>query len=588
MTRPTEEQFEALEAFRAGDSLKITAFAGAGKTTTLTMLANSRTSRGAYLAFNRAIANEAKEKFPDTVDCRTTHSMAYHSVMSAHRFSGGQMNNTLTSPQLAELFDFKAKTFADRIRLDRVQQAHLTLRTVKQFCQSDAANIGPEHVPHYGRLLGLPEETMQEIRAWAVDSARSLWKDMANPRNGQIPLGHDGYLKLWAMGRPKLGFDFILLDEAQDTNPAVLGVLQDQDAQIVYVGDRHQQIYEWRGAINAMSRITDCEEVYLTQSFRFGPAIAEQAARILGTLGEKKKLRGNERIASRIATAGSTRTVLTRTNATVFTEALDALRADTKPHIVGGTDELKRLLHDVDHLQRSEIATSPEFFGFSNWAEVVAFSETEEGEDIRTFVQLVEQHGRGRMWAAILNAESNETSADFILSTAHKAKGREWPSVRLAPDFLGSRISTQNPSLESEVRLFYVAMTRAKDLLVVDPDMLATFTTGAWKNRQPEKNADIHVGRAATGPFATEQPRSRGQPAPTSETRHTVLTERLAPSAARNHPASAPQQTAETPLQPPLTPIGASQRPFSQTPAQPPLTPKPTFWKRVGRLFGGN
>lgn len=37
-------------------------------------------------------------------------------------------------------------------------------------------------------------------------------------------------------------------------------MLRDQDAQIVHVGDRHQQIYEWPGAINAMEQTSDCED----------------------------------------------------------------------------------------------------------------------------------------------------------------------------------------------------------------------------------------------------------------------------------------------------------------------------------------
>jgi superfamily I DNA/RNA helicase len=48
-----------------------------------------------------------------------------------------------------------------------------------------------------------------------------------------------------------------------------------------------------------------------------------------------------------------------------------------------------------------------------------------------------------------------------IVSTAHKAKGREWDSVRLASDFASACLG-KHPDAPSEVRLFYVAMTRAK------------------------------------------------------------------------------------------------------------------------------
>jgi UvrD-like helicase family protein len=485
MPQPTEEQVRALGRFRSGRPLKINAFAGAGKTTTLKLLAESRSTRGTYLAFNRSIANEAAEKFPRTVDCRTTHSLAWQAVQSTHRFSTGKMNGKLYANQLAETLELKDETFGRELRLRAVHQAHLLLRTLRNFCQSADPAIGREHVPQYGRLLGASRPVLEEVRAWAISTSKGLWDRMVNHRDA-IPLGHDGYLKLWALGRPKLGSQYILLDEAQDTNAVVLGVLADQAAQIVYVGDKYQQIYEWRGAINAMEKIEGCEEVSLTQSFRFGIAIAEAATRVLETLGETETVRGNPDVSSAIAPSGDTRVVLARTNATVILEVLTAIEAGRRPHVVGGTEELKRLLSDVYELKRGNPGSCPEFFGFTNWADVVAFAETEEGEDIRMFVQLVEKHGENKLWAAVTKAEGKEEKADLILSTAHKAKGREWDSVRLAPDFLSSRLNGVDPNAEAEVRLFYVAMTRAKRLLVVEPELLDTFTSGGWQALRPE------------------------------------------------------------------------------------------------------
>lgn len=438
MHRPTEEQAVALEYFRTGRPLKITAFAGAGKTSTLELLARSRSSRGAYLAFNKSIATEAGNRFPNTVDCRTTHSMAWSAVQSAHRFSSGKMKDSIFPRQLVEILSLEDRTFDKKIRLSGVHQAHLLLRTVRSFSQSADPEIVREHIPRYGRLLGASEAVLEEVLGWVHSESTVLWKRMVNHRD-KIPLGHDGYLKLWALGRPKLGYQYIMLDEAQDTNPVVLGVLSDQTAQIVYVGDKHQQIYEWRGAINAMEKIDGCDEAYLTQSFRFGPAIAEAASQVLRTLGETKPVRGNLAVTSIIGTNGRAKTVLARTNATVILEVLEAINAQRRPYVVGGTDEIKRLLRDVFELKKNEPGMCPEFIGFESWQEVVEFSETEEGEDLRTFVQLVEQHGERKLWAAVGSAEGKEERADVVLSTAHKAKGREWDSVRLAPDFLRAR-----------------------------------------------------------------------------------------------------------------------------------------------------
>ena len=130
-----------------------------------------------------------------------------------------------------------------------------------------------------------------------VERARSLWSRMTDCED-PAPLGHDGYLKFWSLGNPELPFDFIMLDEAQDTNPVALSVLRKQACQMVYVGDRHQQIYEWRGAINAMEEIETDSVSELTLSFRFGRAIAEAASRVLSRLGEHHPLRGNDEIQS--------------------------------------------------------------------------------------------------------------------------------------------------------------------------------------------------------------------------------------------------------------------------------------------------
>jgi superfamily I DNA/RNA helicase len=113
---------------------------------------------------------------------------------------------------------------------------------------------------------------------------------------------------------PVIAADYILLDEAQDTNPVVLDVLRKQPAQMIYVGDKYQQIYEWRGAVNAMERIKTDADTYLTMSFRFGPVIAQAASTLLAKLNETLPLKGNPAVNSRIGPV-TPRAILARTNA---------------------------------------------------------------------------------------------------------------------------------------------------------------------------------------------------------------------------------------------------------------------------------
>jgi hypothetical protein len=298
-----------------------------------------------------------------------------------------------------------------------------------------------------------------------------------------IPLGHDGYLKLWALSNPVIPADFILLDEAQDTNPVVLDILTRQAAQIVYVGDKYQQIYEWRGAINAMETIATDRTTHLTLSFRFGEAIAEGASKILSLLGERRIIRGNPVVSSRIGSI-IPETILARTNASTITAIIEALDADRKPFLVGGTAELIEMLRAVEDLKEGQPSTLPDFFGFQNWQEVVEFSRSGEGEHLLTFVNLVEARGeRQLMWA--LGRTVDESHSDLVISTAHKAKGREWKTVRLMDDFVKSRARRKNEAQNgtsaydpAELRILYVAFTRAREAIDVAMPVIALIGNG--------------------------------------------------------------------------------------------------------------
>lgn len=471
---PTPEQSKAIDAFLTGGSLKIAAFAGAGKTSTLKMIARRHAGRGLYLAFNKKIAREARGAFPQRVDCRTTHSLAMNSVGRQHGFSRSKMFDPVNALKLAAMMKLEPMRI-DAVEIPATHQAYLIQTTIKRFCQSDVEAPLPSHVPKSLRVAGLEDDARAHIQAWVLAQAEALWRRMIDA-NDEIPLGHDGYLKLWSLGRPRLACEYVLLDEAQDSNACVLSVLTAQDAQIVYVGDRHQQIYEWRGAVNAMSKIDTDLETTLTQSFRFGPEIANEATRILSRLGEANALQGNAAIRSEIGTAIETDAVLARTNAMVITETLAALDRGRLPFIVGGTDELEEMVRDVYRLMDGQPGLHPDFFGFKNWTEVVSFANSDEGEGLRAFVSLVLQNGPGVLWTAIHRSADDESTADISISTAHKAKGCEWESVRLATDFT-TDANDDVALADEESRLFYVAITRAKRVLSVDPATLAAFTS---------------------------------------------------------------------------------------------------------------
>lgn len=321
--------------------------------------------------------------------------------------------------------------------------------------------------PLYGVLETLDPEQFDSFAKQVTEHLRYLWMAMSDRAIG-LPLGHDGYLKLWALSKPQARVDYIMVDEAQDLNPVLLDVLDRTECQIVYVGDPYQQIYEWRGAVNAMDQVHTEHRCLLSQSFRFGPEIAAAATIVLRTLGAREPLRGRATVMSHIGRVRPN-AILARSNAGVIANVLRCVAQGMRCAVVGGTKELERVLTDVERVKQGQQAQSPELVGFQSWKEVMSFSIQPEGEGLRALVNLVQEHGEARILQTLSKCEPTESTAQVICSTAHRSKGQEWNYVHLDPDFEASfaraaRVgSTQSAkSIAAETRLVYVALTRAR------------------------------------------------------------------------------------------------------------------------------
>lgn len=471
---PTAEQKDAVQKFRSGKSVKLTAYAGAGKTSTMVLMAESTNDRGHYMSFNKSIATEARSKFPERVGCSTTHSLAYRAQV--RDFGQERMGAKVNGGLLAAKRLVKAEAYGP-LALSARSHGFLVAETIARFCRSGSSEIAEHHVPTDGRIDLLPDNIAAQLERNVVKHARTIWDRMSDPK-GDLPIGHDGYLKRWVMSRPAIDADYILLDEAQDTNGVVMDLVRHQQCQLVTVGDAQQQIYEWRGARNAMTELPAELEGRLSTSWRFGEAIATHATRVLTLLGETHPLKGAPGKASALEFEGRADAILSRGNGTVIRNTLAALAEGRRPYIVGGVSEILAVLDAADKLMAGTPVEFPiDFFGFQNWTEVVEASEQSGGEDLARWVKLIDEHGTGPLREQLLRLPKDETRADVIFSTAHKAKGREWGRVKLSDDFLSS-VPTKDKEGSNplggaeELRLYYVAATRAKDALDVHPEVL--------------------------------------------------------------------------------------------------------------------
>lgn len=474
---PTDEQAKAIELFGTGEPLVVEAGAGTGKTSTLQFLALSQPERmGSYVAFNRAIVDEAKMKMPGNVMPSTAHSLAMRAVgrKYSHRLNSPRVTSNEIALQLRA--NPVSVTYGKEQKiLQRNKVAGMTMRAIINFCFSADPEPMEEHVAYIDGIDPPDEKgnrtfrNNEIVRRHLLPLMQRAWEDLQN-ENGQLPFKHDHYLKMWQLNSPRIPGDFVLFDEAQDAAPVMLDAVNQQvarGAQLIFVGDSQQAIYEWRGAVNALGSIEEANRTLLTQSFRFGPAIADVANGVLDLLASDLRLVGFDKIASEVWTDQqhtSPNALLTRTNAKAVLNVLELQKRGVRPHLVGGGGEVLAFARGAEELQATNQTWYADLQCFTSWGQVQEYVANDpQGDELKLLVELMDEYGADKIAAALdPQRMPSEASADIVISTAHKSKGREWDVVKLADDF---------PSLEDcetgELRLMYVAVTRAKKVLDV-------------------------------------------------------------------------------------------------------------------------
>lgn len=478
---PTDEQSSAVELFATGASMVIEAGAGTGKTSTLAMIAreaDARGLRGRYMAFNRAVVDDVRGRLPNSCAASTAHAAAMASVGRPyrHRLGAGRMQ----SWQLAQILgvdryviQFDAK---QRRTMNEGFLAGLVMRSVTNFCKTADEEPSKRHVPY---LEGIDLPTDYGARTYANNNAIAeylepfivkAWDDL-RVTTGSLPFKHEHYLKLWQLSHPQTDADYILFDEAQDANPVMAAVVAEQEsAQRVYVGDSNQAIYEFTGAVNALSEIDEQHRRFLTQSFRFGPEIADAANVVLAKLGSELRLRGLESIESKVGKfddVDDADAILCRTNAGAMSAVFDAIERGVNAALVGGGKEIASFARAAQALIDGGRTGHPELACFNTWPEVQEYVDHDaQGDELQLMVRLVDKYTPAVILQAV-EASKSEAAAELVVSTAHKAKGREWDAVLLDEDFAIFGGPKGQPDVEreptvAETRLRYVAVTRAK------------------------------------------------------------------------------------------------------------------------------
>lgn len=311
---------------------------------------------------------------------------------------------------------------------------------------------------------------------------------------------------------------WITVDEFQDVSPlqhqVLEGWLGGRD-ELCVVGDPSQTIYTFAGAsseylLGFRSRWPEATVLQLTRSYRCVPQVVELANQVLAGAETRARLTLHSQrtdvgevhtrvhdtdqdeaaaVAEAIGKQFTTRSaseiaILVRTNAATARFERE-LQAAGIPYTVRGTarfmqrPEVKRAVsllrvaakHTSDQPVADRVAAALEPMGFTS-EPPLGQAQREEWESLAALVGLARGHDTLEALIADLDerAETDDAPvADAVtLASLHSAKGLEWDVVFLPGLYEGGlplRYQGELVDVEEERRLFYVGVTRARDVL---------------------------------------------------------------------------------------------------------------------------
>ena len=504
---------------KRGELVKIVAFAGTGKTTTLIqMTQNHPKLKFLVVVYNKAVKEHGELVFPEeNVKVRTAHSLAMEKVGKRYRdhmypkekgkekwVKTGKLIDNLKAQDLMRkgmVFDTGLwDTGKKRLNADSMhQRAAQVVQSIQNYMNSPDEEITLENVPSRWEVTTKTAgqdnfvTLHPEQRKIVLRNAIKVWKAMVNLDNDTLGMPHDGYLKLFQLEKPNLQRNYehevLMIDEGQDMNPAMLDIFNCQKTTKIIVGDPHQQIYRFRGAINALDSIQATHVYHLTQSFRFGPQIGLASNSCLEMLQKVKKqtLVGGKKqdfLIQREDIVDIPKykpiAVIGRKNFTVFQEVVDLICTPSNPPKASYKidDSYLLALQDLYYLSKGqpEKISSNGIKNFSTFGAFRNFAKETNDNELCGKVRIVEKYG-DRIPEILKSIKKRcrypEKLTDYVFTTTHKAKGLEWKTVILLNDFTevaNGIMSDRSKSGDEadEENILYVAMTRAKEYLAIN------------------------------------------------------------------------------------------------------------------------
>lgn len=534
----TDEQIAILNKISdTNDNLIIDAKAGSGKTTTLLDALPGLRGDTLFNAFNRNISDEIKAKagkrFGLEVMMRTQISTVHSHGLRAFNQSGMKAK-TLSGKLSFMLSDMVEHRVPDNDDLHRnlakirnltsMAKAHgfglKSKSPLEQFPAIDDEDAWLRLADHFGiedELVGDTE--LDEIVEWSIKLLKA-----SNARVNSIDFDDMIYLPL-LLDLKIPAYDNVLIDEAQDINATrrELAFRSIKDGgRLVAVGDPNQAIYGFTGAdVRSLAKITaraNADVLPLTICWRCDESIIEQAqhevpeikARPGAPAGQVLTLDFEKDDFLHFPEPGDA--ILCRLNKPNVAVCLGLLRRGVRARIEGrdigikleehakkanplyATQKLDETKLELEAYREREIA---KLVSRNKPESTIALLEDEIDATMLIIERAMETtpeaswHNFTGLLADLFGDDVGKNSV--VLSSVHKAKGREWSRVFILgfQDYMPFHLAKSKWELEQENNLIYVAKTRAERTLILVNGAQSAIDRGLHRRVQsPEKALD--------------------------------------------------------------------------------------------------
>jgi DNA helicase II / ATP-dependent DNA helicase PcrA len=458
-------------AFVASDTGNaiVEAVAGSGKSTTIIEAMKLVRGSSIFLAFNKAIADELKAK---GVNARTFHSLCFSPVMRALRANEPTMDKLrrLCRDNMSSN-DFRLYApFAQRlVGLARQQGVGFltpdTAETYWAICEHHDIEPESDDADMHRAI-----ELAQELLGWSNASHMVDFDDML-----YFAVKH-------IITLPK--FDFVFVDEAQDTNMIqreILRKIMGPNSRMIAVGDPAQAIYGFRGAdANSLQMIAkefSARTLPLSITYRCPTSVVKYAQQWVSHIQARDN--APEGVVQDLGGDWSVELfkpndlVVCRKSAPLMTVAFRCIRANIPVQVLGREigDGLKALIKKMNAKNIDQLSDKLEAYREREVAKALQADDEQKIEAINDKVGAIQFLIDG-LKEDRRDIPSLEAGIDYLfkdknnsvkLCTIHKSKGLEAERVFwLGRSQCPAKWARQPWQKVEEINLCYVAATRAK------------------------------------------------------------------------------------------------------------------------------